>query len=122
MRAISSRSVRSETRGSGLGARSVIVGVLVGRDGPRGATSEPRTTRSLRVVDGPCFADDRDLDLARIFELVLDAARDVLREPDRFLVGNLLALDHDPDLAPRLQRERFGHALERIGDAFELLE
>ena len=53
---------------------------------------------------------------------LLDAARDVLRQPDRFFVGDLLALDHDPDLASRLQRERFRHALEGVGDSLELLE
>src|SRR5262245_16559039 len=77
---------------------------------------------SFRVIHGARLADDRHLDLARILELVLDAPRDVLREPDRFLVGNLLALDHDPDFAPGLQRERLRHALERIGDPLELLE
>ena len=40
------------------------------------------------VVDGARLADDGDLDLARVLELVLDAARDVLRQPDRFLVGD----------------------------------
>src|SRR5262245_24496989 len=56
------------------------------------------------VVNGAGFADDRDFDLSRIFELVLDAAGDVFREPDRLLVGDLLTLDHDPDLAAGLQR------------------
>src|SRR5262245_41187530 len=76
----------------------------------------------LRIVDGASLADDGDFDLSRIFELVLDSSGDVLREPDRFFVGDLLAFDHDADLAPRLQRERLGHAFERVGDALELFE
>src|SRR6267142_1269068 len=77
---------------------------------------------SFCVVNGAGFADHRDFDLSRILELVLDPARDVLREPDRFLVGDLLALDHDADFATGLQRERLRDALERVGDPFELLE
>src|SRR5687768_5925030 len=55
--------------------------------------------RLLGVVDGPGLANHRDLDLAGILELVLDAAGDVLGEPDGFLVGDLFTLDHDADLA-----------------------
>src|SRR5204862_7609870 len=77
---------------------------------------------SFCIVGCPRLPNHRHLDLARILELVFDAPRDVLRQPHGFLVGNLFALDHDPDLAPRLQRERFGHAAERVGDAFELFE
>src|SRR5580765_7374315 len=98
IRAISSRSEQSATR--------------VG----------PGTATLLGVVDGAGFANHRHLDLARVFELVLDPPRDVLRQPDGFLVGDLLALDHDPDLAARLQRERLRDALERVGDPFELFQ
>src|SRR5439155_19371959 len=80
------------------------------------------TARSVRIVHRARLADDGDLDLARILELVLDAPRDVLREPDGFFIGDLLAFDHDADLAARLQRERLRDALERVSDAFELLE
>src|SRR5687767_10764012 len=76
----------------------------------------------FRVFDSPCFANDRDLDLSGVLQLVLDAPGDVLRQPDRFLVGDLLALDQDPDLTSGLERERLRHPLERIGDVFELLE
>ena len=34
----------------------------------------------------------------------------------------VLALDHDADFAAGLERERLRDALERVGDAFELLE
>jgi hypothetical protein len=62
--------------------------------------------KSFRVLDRTRLPDDRHLDLAGILQFALDAARDVLREPDRLLVGDLLALDHDAHLAARLQRER----------------
>src|SRR6266542_4464611 len=80
------------------------------------------TDRSFGIVDGARLANHRDLDLARIFELVFDTARDILRQPDGFLVGDLFALDHDADLAAGLQRDRLRHAAERIGNAFQLLE
>src|SRR5262245_3261153 len=107
-RATSSRSVSVSTVGP------TILSGLCRLCGPGGF--------SLRVVDRSRLPDDGDLDLSRILELVLDAACDVLRQPDGFLVRDLLALDHDADLAPGLQRERLGNALERVGDALELLE
>src|SRR5215217_1098534 len=79
-------------------------------------------SRSLGVVNRPRFADDGYLDMARVLELVLNPPRDVLRQPDGFLIAHLLALDHDADLASGLQGERFRHALERVGYSFELLE
>src|SRR5260221_14405379 len=72
--------------------------------------ADPRPPASLGIVDGARLPDDRDLDLPGVFELVLDPARDVLREPDRFFVGDLLALDQDADLASGLEGERLRHA------------
>src|SRR5205814_8845012 len=77
---------------------------------------------SFGIVAGARLATHRDLDLAGVLELVLDAAGDVLRQPHRLLVGDFFALDHDPDLAPRLQRKRLRDALERIGNAFKAFE
>src|SRR4051812_27596783 len=74
------------------------------------------------VINGPGLADDGNFDLTRVFELVLDAPRDVLRQPHRFLVRDAVALDDDADFTAGLQRERLGHALERVGDVLELLE
>src|SRR5262245_10693894 len=88
---------------------------------PARAEPVPRA-RSAGVGDGAGFAEDGDFDLAGILQFVLDAARDVFREPDGFLVGDAFALDQDANLAARLQREGFGDALERVGDAFELFE
>ncbi len=39
-----------------------------------------------------------------------------------FFVGDLLALDHDANLASSLQGERLRDALERVRDAFEFFE
>src|SRR5258708_25970369 len=70
----------------------------------------------------PRFTDDRPLDLSRVLELVLDPARDVLREPDRLFVRYALAFDDDTDVAAGLERKSFQHAGERVRDALELLE
>src|SRR5262245_5635763 len=107
--AISSRSESWETEAGG--SRLVAC-----------AASPPPPAWSFGIVDGPRFADDRDLDLTGILELALDAAGDVFRQPDRLLVGDVLALHHDADLAAGLQRERLRDTLERVGDALELLE
>src|SRR5712691_2813359 len=94
MRAIRAASVRSPTAELEVGGwRSGFWA---------SPTSSPKPLTSFRIVRGARFADHRHLDLAGIFQLVLDAPRDVLREPDGFLIGNLLALDHDADLATRL--------------------
>ena len=73
----------------------------------------------LGIVDGAGLANHRDLDLAGVLELALDAARDVARQPHGLVVADLLAFDHDADLAAGLQRERLRHALERVGDVLE---
>src|SRR5580765_7255810 len=108
---------------SGAGGRHCRIRAISSRS-EQSATVAARsgTAALLRVVDGTGFANDRHFDLAWVLELVLYAARDVLREPHRLLVGDLLALDHDPNLAAGLQREGLRHALEGVGDPFELLE
>src|SRR5262245_3359287 len=73
-------------------------------------------------LNSPCFTDDSDLDLAGILQLVLDPLGDVLRQPDGFFVGHLLAFDDDADFAAGLERERLRDPLERIGDALGLLQ
>src|SRR5207237_10176193 len=67
------------------------------------------------------LADHRDLDLTRVLQRVLDLLCDVAGEPCRLKIVELLGLDHDPDLAARLDRERFLDAREAVRDAFELL-
>src|SRR5688500_5087380 len=71
---------------------------------------------------GPGFTNDGHLDLAGVFELVFNPSGDVLRQPDRLLVRDLLALDDDADFAAGLEGEGLGDAGERVGDAFQLLE
>src|SRR5437867_8823526 len=56
-------------------------------------------------LNGPCLPDDRDLDLTRVLQLVLDPARDVLRQPHRLLVRDAIAFDDNADFAAGLQRE-----------------
>src|SRR4051795_11827888 len=67
------------------------------------ATISSSPPQLLRVIDGPALADDRDLDLARVFELVLDLAGDLVREEDGGVVVDLLRLDEYADLAPGLE-------------------
>src|SRR5215218_3026142 len=93
------------------------------------ARSPTSDTRALFVtgglpgeLNGPRLPDHCHLDLPWIFQLVLDAPRDVLGQPDCFLVGDPVALHHDPDFATGLERERLRDAFERIGDPFKLLE
>src|SRR5262245_12170510 len=76
----------------------------------------------LRVLDRAGLADHGDANLTRVGELGLDLLRDVLRQPQRLLVGELVAVDDDAHLAARLDGEGFLHALERRGDLLELLE
>src|SRR3954470_11463401 len=73
-------------------------------------------------LNGARLPDHGHLDLARVFEFILDAARDVLRQPDRLLVGDALAFDDDTDFASGLEREGLGDPFERIGDAFEFFQ
>src|SRR5829696_8358122 len=74
------------------------------------------------VFNGTRLADDGDLDLSGVFQLVLDPPGDVLGQPDGLLVRDVIALDQDADLAAGLQRKRLRDALERVGDAFELFQ
>src|SRR3954453_10965515 len=65
-------------------------------------------------LNGARLPDHRHLDLARVFELVLDASRDVFREPDSLLVGNPFAFDDDADFASGLEREGLRDALKGV--------
>src|SRR4051794_5942919 len=79
---------------------------------PRSPASETRGPSLPGKLNRPGLPDHRDLDLPGVLELVLDPAGDVLRQPDRLLVRDLFALDHDPDLAAGLQGEGLGDAGE----------
>src|SRR3954451_25033897 len=95
------------------------------RGGQRGPAAPPLFRQNppqlLRVIDGPALADDRDLDLARIFELVLDLAGDLVREEDGGAVVDLLRLDEYADLAPGLEGVDAIDAFVAGGDVLERL-
>src|SRR3954454_9531792 len=76
----------------------------------------------LRVLDGPRLADDGDLDLARVRQVVLDLLHDVAGEPRRREVVDLLGPDEDADLASRLDGERALDAREALRDPLQVLE
>src|SRR5271157_5186925 len=73
----------------------------------------------LRV---PRLADHRHLDRARVLELGLDPAPELLGDVPGPVVGDLGGRDDDSDLAARLDRERLLDALDRHRDLLEALE
>ena len=62
----------------------------------------------LRVVDGLGLAQEIDLDLAGVGQLVLDLLGDVAREQHHLILRDLLGLDHDADLAAGLNGKAVG--------------
>src|SRR5436305_4275992 len=78
--------------------------------------------RSLREVNRTRLADDRHLDLAGVFDLLLDVARDLVRHQRRPLVVHLLGLDDHADLAARLHRIDLVDAVVTASDLLEVLE
>src|SRR5699024_6114709 len=75
-----------------------------------------------RVFDRAGFPDNRDLDLARVFESLLDLLDHVLCKACGIGVIDRIWPDHEPDFATRLDRKAFFNALERTGDAFQCLQ
>src|SRR5690349_17785686 len=103
------------------------VGLVILRRGYHRRGSPPRLScfvcsTLLRVLDGARLADDRDLDLARVGQVVLDLLDDVASEAGRREVVDLVRADEDPDLAARLDGERPLDAGEAVGDALQVLE
>src|SRR3954463_2956306 len=82
----------------------------------------PGRLPSLREVDRAALADHRDLDLARVLELLLHVARDAVREQGRLVVVDLLRLDDHADLPARLHRVDLLDAVVALGDLLELPE
>src|SRR5262245_49913500 len=74
----------------------------------------------LGVFDRAGLPDDRDLDLARVGQLLLDLLDDVAREACRGEVVDLFGSHEDADLAPGLDRERLLHSAEALGDRLEI--
>src|SRR2546428_4750227 len=78
--------------------------------------------QSLRVFNRASLADHRDFDLAGVLQRVLDLLRDIARESRGLKVVELFGLDHDADLAARLDRERLLDTREAVRHALELLQ
>ena len=76
----------------------------------------------LGVLDGARLADDRDLDLARVGQLLLDLLDDVAGEAASRSGRRSPRADEDPDLAAGLDRERALDAAEALGDRLQVLE
>src|SRR4051794_31859883 len=104
---------------SGAGGRHCRMRAIRSRSERPATVATSDTAALLRVVRRTGFADDGHFDLTRVLELVLEAARVFFGQPPRLFIGDLFALDHDPDLAPRLQREGLRDALEGIGNTFQ---
>ena len=78
--------------------------------------------RLFRVVDSLGLAQEIDLDLTGVGQLVLDLLGDVAREQHHLILRDLLGLDHDADLAAGLNGKAVGDAGEALGDFLELFE
>src|SRR5439155_21170262 len=78
--------------------------------------------RSLRVLNRASLADHCDFHLTGVLQRVLDLLRDIAGEPRGLKVVELFGLDHDADLAARLDRERLLDTREAVRDALELLQ
>src|SRR5690349_2726133 len=74
------------------------------------------------VVGRARLPDDGDLDLARVLELLLDLARDLVREQHGAVVVERARHDHHADLAPGLHRVDLVDALVAGGDALEVAQ
>ena len=76
----------------------------------------------LGVVDGLGLPQDVNLDLTGVGELLLDLLGDVAGEQDHLILADVLGLDHDADLAARLDGVGARDAGEALGDLLELFE
>src|SRR5712692_11995399 len=81
-----------------------------------------RTGALFGVLHSASLPDHRYLDLTRVLQRVLDLLRDVAGEARGLEVIELVGLDHDADLATRLDSEGFLDAGEAVRDALELLQ
>src|SRR5918998_3411785 len=74
------------------------------------------------VVGGARLPDHGDLDLARVLELLLDLARDLVAEQDGAVVVERPGHDHHADLAAGLHRVDLVDALVAGGDVLEVAQ
>ena len=82
----------------------------------------PVRSALLGKAHGTAFADDRHTDLARVGQILFDLFRDVLAQQIGGIVIHIVGIDHDTDLAARLDSVRLGHAFEAGGDAFQFFQ
>src|SRR3954449_11755758 len=80
------------------------------------------SSSSSSVVRGPRLPDHRHLDLARVLELLLDLAGDLVAEQDGGVVVDRGRLDHHADLASRLHRVDLLDARVARGDLLEVAQ
>ena len=76
----------------------------------------------LCVVDGAGLANHVDLDLAGVIQLVLDLLGDVAREQNHCIVGYLVRVYDNADLAACLDRIRTRNARRFVRDALQLFQ
>src|SRR3954468_8689045 len=89
---------------------------------PRKLGPESPSYYSSSVVSRARLPDHGHLDLARIFELLLDLARDLVREQDGAVVVEGAGLHHDADLAARLHGVDLVDAVVAGGDVLEVAQ
>src|SRR4051794_5479062 len=92
---------------------------------PRASTSGSGSglrARSLREVNRTRLADDRDLDLAGVLQLLLDVAGDLVRHQRRALVVDVLGPNDHADLATGLHRVDLVHAIVAPRDLLQVLQ
>src|SRR5712691_9469294 len=112
---------RMPTRGSTRAGRAADPSLAsIVRAGPRRRCF--RSGALFGVLHRSSLANDRDFHLTGVLQRVLDLLRDVSGEARGLKIVELLGLDQDADLAPRLDRERFLDPGEAVGDALELLQ
>src|SRR3954467_4675807 len=89
---------------------------------PRKLGPESPSYYSSSVVSRARLPDHGHLDLARIFELLLDLARDLVREQDGAVVVEGAGLHHHADLAARLHGVDLVDAVVARGDVLEVAQ
>src|SRR3990170_6951429 len=88
---------------------------------PRARRCRP-AERLFRVLHRAPFADDGDLDLARVIQVLLYLLADLLRHPVGAEVINLFGLDDDAYLAAGLDGERLLDAREGVRHRLQRLQ
>src|SRR6476661_989226 len=95
---------------------NVVTWKFIGLSCPSLRGWENRASSSSSVVGGPRLPDHRHLDLARVLELLLDLAGDLVAEQDRAVVVERARHDHHADLAAGLHGVDLVDAVVAGGD------